>query len=100
MITTYDSTLTEGVLIEDGTDPWIEVDGVAVDWTASPLPRTPCPCSEGFDVIEPGVLDGMNTPHGVQRCDACRTYDGDLAAALALARRVGGVVKFEAAEED
>lgn len=101
MIAIYDGALAEGVLIRDGTDPWIEVDGVPVDWSASSLPRrVQCPCGEGFVVIEPGVIDGMNTPHGVQRCDACSTYDGDLSAALALARRVGGVVKFETAEED
>lgn len=99
MSTVYDGTRTD-VQIESDTDPWIEVDGVAVDWSASTLPRVPCPCGEGFDVIEPGVLDSMNSVHGVQRCDACSTFDGDLNAALALARRVGGVVKFMADPEE
>lgn len=96
MIGTYGGTLAQGVLIEDGTDPWIEVDGAPVDWTVPGWDRVrvPCPCGENGDVVEPGVLDGMNTPKGVQRCDACGTYDGDLDAALALARRVGGIVKF------
>lgn len=90
----YDGILAPWVLIEEDTDPWVEVNGEPVDWTSSTLPRVPCPCGENGEVVEPGVLDGMNSPHGVQRCDACSTYDGDLDAALALARRVGGVARF------
>lgn len=90
----YDGTLPDGVLIEDQTNPWVEVDGVPVDWTTTDRPRVQCPCDEMGQVVLAGVLDAMDTPAGVQRCDACGTYDGDLDAALALARLVGGVVKF------
>lgn len=41
-----------------------------------------------------GVLAPINTREGVQRCDDCHTYDSDLDAALALAVRIGGEVKF------
>lgn len=97
MPTTYDGHLPDGVLIADGTNPWIEVDGIPVDWTTTTLPRTECPCEEGFSVVLPGVIDAMDTPVGIQRCDACSRFDGDLDAALALARLVNGVVKFDAA---
>jgi hypothetical protein len=40
----------------------------------------------------------MDTAEGVQRCDICDIYDGDLSAAQALAALVGGVVKFQAEE--
>lgn len=98
-IATYDGSPIVG-LIEDGTDPWIEVEGKPVDWTTSTLPRVPCPCGENGEVVLAGVLDGMNTAVGIQRCDACDTYPGDLDAALALARVVGGVVKFHNDRED
>ena len=96
---TYDGTLPDGVLIESETNPWVEIDGEPVDWTTTKLPRTDCPCEENGSVVLPGVLDGMDSPDGVQRCDACGTFDGDLDAALALARLVGGVVKFTPAGE-
>jgi hypothetical protein len=83
-------------MIAEGTNPWVEVDGEPVYWPAVDLPRIPCPCGAGFEVIEPGVLESMDSPRGVQRCDACSTYDGDIEAAVALARRVGGVVRFVA----
>ena len=86
-------------LIEDGTDPWVEVDGTPVDWVASQLPRTSCPCGESGQVVLAGVLDGMNTPQGVQRCDSCDRYPGDLDAALALAQLVGGQVKYQARDD-
>lgn len=90
----YDGTPIDG-LIKDRTNPWVEVDGKPVDWTESPLPRVACPCEDMGQVVVPGVLDGMDTPEGVQRCDGCGIYESDLDAALALAKRVGGVAKFE-----
>jgi hypothetical protein len=36
----------------------------------------------------------MDTDEGIQRCDAADVFEGDLDAALALARVVGGIVKF------
>lgn len=93
---TYDGTQTD-VQIEGQRNPWVEVDGTPVNWTASNLPRVPCPCGENGPVVLAGVLDSMDTDEGVQRCDTCLTYPGDLDAALALARLVGGVAKFAAA---
>jgi len=94
---TYDGTLPDGVMIASETNPWVEVDGEPVDWTTSTLPRVPCPCDEDHAALVPGVIDAMDSDEGVQRCDASGVFDGDLDAALALARLVGGVVKFEAA---
>ena len=31
---TYDGTLPDGVMIASETNPWVEVDGEPVDWTA------------------------------------------------------------------
>lgn len=95
----YTGTLPEGTLIADGTNPWIEVDGKPVDWTVV-VGKGPCPCGENGDVALAGVLDGMDTADGVQRCDTCGTYEGDLDAALALAELVGGTVHFETEEND
>ena len=32
-----------------------------------------------------GVIEAMDTPFGIQRCDNCGQYEGDLEAAAALA---------------
>lgn len=92
----YD-TLPDSARIASETNPWVEVDGVPVDWTTVDLPRTPCPCDEEHDALVPGVIDAMDTNEGIQMCDSTDVFEGDLDAALALARLVGGVVKFEAA---
>jgi len=86
-------------LIAPDTDPWVQLDGVPVDWTRANLPRVTCPCGESGQVVLAGVLDGMNTPTGVQRCDSCDTYPGDLDATLALARHVGGSACYLSAED-
>lgn len=98
------STVTyKGIFFQDGpmiasdTNPWVEVDGKPVDWTTSTLPQVECPCGEHLTVV-PGVIAPIDTPEGVNRCDAAETFDGDLSAAFALARLVGGVVKYEAAD--
>lgn len=41
-----------------------------------------------------GTLPAMDTPEGIQRCDECQVFPGDLEAAQALADMVGGVVRF------
>jgi hypothetical protein len=46
----------------------------------------------GEDDHVPGILYGCDTDHGIQRCDSCDWYDGDLGAAAALARRFPGAV--------
>lgn len=92
--TTYDGSDIGDAKIESDTNPWVELDGEPVDWMRVLLPRRACPCGESGKVLIPGVLDAMDTPEGIQRCDTCNTYPGDLDAALALAKLVGGVVKF------
>ena len=75
-------------LIESETDPWIkDPSGVAVSFPP-PWPGTAGPCGELGHFI-PGVLAPMNTSEGVQRCDACDLYAGDLDAALAVAKTFG-----------
>jgi hypothetical protein len=86
-------------LIADGTNPWVEVDGIPVDWLdASPLPPVWTDCETCSGTPMPGVIAPMDTAEGVQRCDICDLFDGDLSAANALARAVSGVTRFEAAE--
>ena len=98
-VETYTGAPT-GSLIADGTNPWVEVAGEPVDWTVYHGPRAECPCGDGHDVPVPGVIAPIDTADGVNRCDAAQLFDGDLDAALALARLVGGVVKFEVATDD
>lgn len=98
----YDGTLPEGVLIADRTNPWIEVDGEPVDWERWSLANLDkldfdgCEegCGAGGTPLA-GVIAPMDTVIGVQRCDTCDVFPGDLEAAQALAATVGGVVMFE-----
>lgn len=96
---TYDGTPT-GALIESDTNPWVEVNGWVVDWSTYDGPRAECPCGDEHDAPIPGVIAPIDTAEGINRCDAAGVFPGDLDAALALARLVGGVVKFEAADPD
>ena len=85
----------EGVFIAPGTDPWIEVDGKPVTWPREGVPEAEgndCEC-EGSPV--PGVLTSANSEAGIQRCDPCHLFPGDLEAAFALAKLIEGVVKFD-----
>lgn len=50
-----------------------------------------CDCVEEFDGVAPGVLF---TAGGVQRCDICERFDGDLDAAAAVAALFDGEVWF------
>jgi cytochrome b involved in lipid metabolism len=84
--------------IADQTNPWVEINGEPYDWTKFIGPRLVDPCGEGFLVVVAGVLDAMDACEGVQRCDACQRFEGDLYAAAALAELVGGTVRFEVAE--
>src|SRR4051812_24800105 len=85
-IRTFDWTPLNGVYIADDTDPWIEVDGVPVTW-----PRDGLSGAEGNDCAQcvgepvPGVLTRRNSEVGIQRCDTCLRFGGDLEAAKALA---------------
>jgi hypothetical protein len=96
---TYDGTPITA-MIANQTNPWVEVDGKPVIWSETGLPRVECPCGENGQVVLASVLDGMDSPEGIQRCDACDIYEGDLDAALALANLVGGTVKYEIEEAD
>lgn len=116
-IRTFDGTYDDNALMVPGTDPWVEIDGVPVDWTTCNCgsgPNTPlslhasicsrraadrpnaCETCAGEPVA--GVIAPMNTREGIQRCDECERFEGDLDAALALARLVGGTVKYVAAD--
>lgn len=75
-------------------DPWVEIQGQPVDWQASIFRPASNGCDQCAGSPLPGVIPAMNTPEGVQRCDQCNRYFDDWAAVTALARLVGGVVKF------
>lgn len=87
----------EGVMIESDTDPWLEVDGKRIDFRYAAI--VPGTCEEGGHLID-GVL-GMHDC-GIERCDACDLFDGDLSAALAYAEHlnVGATVWYFPAEDD
>ena len=83
--------------IAAGTNPWIH-DGsgavVTLETMSSVIAGEDCNCGP-----IPGVLAPMDTDIGVQRCDECELYPGDLEAAAALARHLGDdhTVWFEVA---
>ncbi|WP_311208744.1 MULTISPECIES: hypothetical protein [unclassified Aeromicrobium] len=85
--------------LADGACPWVEVDGVAVDWTAAGAPVLPI-VSRGCDgCAGRGVLPASDGPHGVQRCDECQAYGGDCEAAEVVAALLGGVAYVELDED-
>lgn len=102
-------TYTPEQYVKDGkpwvfghTNPWLEVDGIPVDWMeAPPLPERQgiyglCECIGPL----PGVLVGADEPAGIQRHDWCaftrddlgRDDFDDLDAAWTLARLIPGAV--------
>jgi hypothetical protein len=83
-------------MIASETDPWVQLpDGSPVDWVHLKLPPEP---GNGCEICgtspKAGALEAMNSEFGVQRCDTCDRFDGDLAAAQALADLIGGTVWF------
>lgn len=107
MIGTYTGEpLTE--MIADQTNPWVESHGQPINWTRHPVSDwrarygvTEVTDCEGCEhSILPGVIESMDTPEGIQRCDSCQRHRGDLDAALALAALVGGVVRFEIEDDE
>lgn len=90
-------------LIASGTNPWV-VKGKPIDWTSPDIAaRTlePNDCDGCAGSLIPGVIAAMDTNEGIQRCDTCQRFAGDLFAAQALADLVGGEVWFtEEAKED
>jgi len=98
-ILTFTGELAEGVYIATGTNPWVEVDGKPVDWTQRDLAVAPDnDCDTCCDQTIPGAIAAMDTDIGIQACDNCKRFPGDLEAAQALADLVGGTVKFEREE--
>lgn len=84
------------------SDPWLETpDGEVVSLAPhlATLERGACgDCRAGFFA----PTDNGPTDQGVERCDECDTYDGDLEAALALAAVIGPdvTVWYEADHDD
>lgn len=77
---------SEGAVFESETNPWVkDPSGVAISFTESNMLG---PCGEMIHFI-PGVLAPMDTDEGIQRCDACEIYPGDLEAARAVAKTFG-----------
>lgn len=78
-------------LIHGHTNPWIrDPHGADVDLAErfGHFPTaTDSPCGECGPL--PGTLAPMDTHRGIQRCDACDLYPGDLDAAAALAASLG-----------
>lgn len=79
----------DAIQMESETDPWIQYpDGTLVPlWPViSGLPTGACGnCHGGFFA----PTNNGPTYEGIERCDECCIYDGDLDAALALAGVVG-----------
>lgn len=74
-------------MIADQTNPWVcDRSGrvVTVDDVSTGGLAADCDC---WPI--PGVILGMDDPHGIQRCDTCLVYPGDLEAAYALAQHLG-----------
>lgn len=75
-------------LIESETDPWVsDPTGLTVDLVVAG-DGVLGECGELGHFL-PGVLAPMNTDEGIERCDACATFDSDLDAARAVATSFG-----------
>ncbi|MFI5736195.1 hypothetical protein ACIA49_39135 [Kribbella sp. NPDC051587] len=95
-IGTYIGDLPADICIAADTNPWIEINGATVTWPhPSLVPDAANDCEGCAGEPLPGVVAPMDSEIGIQRCDNCQLFEGDLPAALALAACVGGVVKFE-----
>lgn len=82
------------LVIAGSTNPWVEVDGRPVDWEALMCQAAPNDCDQCTGSPVPGAIVAMDTPEGIQACDLCRRFAGDLDAAQAVAATVGGTVTF------
>lgn len=73
------------VTLEDGTDPWLQ----RPDGTIFPLRQAVSLLPVGDCGECPGGLFAPTsngpTDQGIERCDQCPTFEGDLEAAVALA---------------
>lgn len=70
------------------SNPWLkDEDGESIDLTDlfnEPRIIIAGGCEQCGNGPVPGVLPAMDTPYGIQRCDTCGIYEGDLQAARAL----------------
>lgn len=79
-------TGSETAVIESETNPWIkDPSGIPISFASADVTG---PCGEAIHFI-PGVLAPMDTDEGIQRCDQCELYPGDLEAARAVAETFG-----------
>lgn len=84
--TQWDGSAT--AVVESESDPWVkDPTGIAVSFP-TPAPGERGACGELGHFI-PGVIAPMNTAEGIERCDACGTFEGDLEAARAVAESLG-----------
>lgn len=82
-----------GVMLADTTDPWLQrPDGAVVDLEPFTALLSPGPCGEDCSAGIFAPTGNGPTEQGIERCDQCATYEGDLDAALALAVIVAHVV--------
>ena len=86
----------------DQTDPWLQYpDGSVVTTIELHLAHMALgPCEECHGGFFAPTGNGP-TEHGIERCDACDLYEGDMEAAVALAAVIGPEVTvwFEPEEE-
>lgn len=81
-------------VIESETNPWLRDRFGSGDLNLAKMNETfarhmlPHACDPNMYDLVPGVLAPMDTAHGIQRCDACNLFPGDLDAARALADRL------------
>lgn len=64
-------------------------DGVRIAGSGDSRPMATIQCEACVNSPLPGVLYDTNAGNGVQRCDICHLYPGDLEAAAALAKHLG-----------
>jgi hypothetical protein len=87
----FEGELPEGWVIAGTTNPWIEEadSDTALDLEQVALSigqlNNSGQCYGCYNCILEGVIEAMDTPEGIQRCDNCDVFEGDLEAAQALA---------------
>lgn len=78
------------VMLADQSDPWLQhPDGSVVELLPHLAPLTPGPCEDDCSGGFFAPTGNGPTDQGVERCDQCDLYDGDLSAAVALAALIG-----------
>lgn len=87
----WNELLDDDVLIAFGTNVWlvsgeepINLQALLHETDSFPV-ASGNPCYQCWPEPLPGVLTAMNSEDGIERCDNCTLYEGDLEAARALA---------------